>query len=227
MIARPPIDGILFDFDGLILDTETPIFQAWQEMFRRYGQELLLEEWAEILGKSLDVVGPAEIFLDNLSDEVERRKVKEEVSKRELELVNEQRPLPGAVELIQKSKEHGLKLGIVSSSEEEWIHTHLNRLGLDHYFDHTSCADEVEQAKPDPALYHLALKKTELSPEKVVVLEDSPNGVLAAKRAGLYCIAVPNKLTKQLPFYQNGGTPDMILDSLLDFPWTKFTKGDL
>jgi HAD superfamily hydrolase (TIGR01509 family) len=227
MIVSPPIDGILFDFDGLILDTETPIFQAWQEMFRRHGQELLLDEWAEILGKSLDVVGPAEIFVENLTDENERKKVLREVSKRELELVKEQLPLPGAVELIQKSKEHGLKLGIVSSSEEEWIRSHLCRLGLDGYFDHTSCADEVEQAKPDPALYHLGLKKMRVQPEKVIVLEDSPNGVLAAKRAGLYCIAVPNRLTSQLPYYQNGGTPDMILESLLEFPWSKFTKGDL
>jgi HAD superfamily hydrolase (TIGR01509 family) len=227
MIISPPIDGILFDFDGLILDTETPIFRAWQEMFRSYGQELLLNEWAEILGKSLDVVGPAEIFVENIPDVNERKKVLKEVSNRELELVNEQMPLPGAVELIQKSKQHGLKLGIVSSSDEEWIHTHLDRLGLDLYFDHTSCADEVELAKPDPALYHLGLKKMELRPEKIIVLEDSPNGVLAAKRAGLYCVAVPNELTKQLPYYQNGGTPDMILETLLDFPWTKFTKGDL
>jgi HAD superfamily hydrolase (TIGR01509 family) len=227
MIISPPIDGLLFDFDGLILDTETPIFRAWQEMFRSYGQDLLLNEWAEILGKSLDVVGPAEIFVENIPDVNERKKVLKEVSNRELELLNEQMPLPGAVELIQKSKEHGLKLGIVSSSDEEWIHTHLNRLGMNHYFDHTSCADEVELAKPDPALYHLGLKKMELRPEKIIVLEDSPNGVLAAKRAGLYCVAVPNELTKQLPYYQNGGTPDMILETLLDFPWTKFTKGDL
>jgi HAD superfamily hydrolase (TIGR01509 family) len=227
MIVSPPIAGILFDFDGLILDTETPIFQAWQEMFRRYGQELLLEEWAKVIGKACDIDDPAEIFLENLPDEDERRRVKEEVSKRELELLIEKRPLPGAVELIQKSKAHGLKLGIVSSSDEEWIHTHLKRLGLEHYFDHTSCADEVEHAKPNPSLYLLALKKMEIIPEKVIVLEDSPNGVLAAKRAGLYCIAVQNTLTKQLPFYKNGGTPDMILDSLLDFPWTKFTKGDL
>ena len=59
------------------------------------------------------------------------------------------------------------------------------------------------------------------------VMEDSPNGVLAAKRAGLYCIAVPNELTRQMPFYQNGGTPDMILETLVDFPWAKFTKSDL
>jgi HAD superfamily hydrolase (TIGR01509 family) len=227
MILSPPIDGILFDFDGLILDTETPIYRAWREMFRRYGEELLLEEWAEIIGKSQNVVGPAEIFVENLPNENERKRVLKEVTRREWELVNEQPPLPGVVELIQKSKAHGLKLGIVSSSEEDWIQTNLNRLGLGEYFDHTSCVDEVEQAKPDPALYNLGLKKMGAHPEKVVVLEDSPNGVLAAKRAGLYCIAVPNELTRALPYYENGGTPDMILESLLDFPWTKFTKGDL
>lgn len=226
-MLKPPLKGILFDFDGLILDTETPIFQAWQEMFQKFGQELQLEEWAEILGKSLDVIGPAEIFVENIPDEKERKAVLDKVSRRESELVNEQQPLPGAVELIQKSKQHGLKLGIVSSSEEEWVHSHLSRLGLDTYFDHTSCADEVIDAKPDPALYHLGLKKMEVSPDKVIVLEDSPNGILAAKRAGLFCIAVPNQLTRKLPFYSNGGTPDMVLDSLLDFPWTEFMKGDL
>jgi HAD superfamily hydrolase (TIGR01509 family) len=227
MIVRPPIKGILFDFDGLILDTEMPIFQAWKEMFQRYGKELQLIQWAEIIGKSLDAVGPAERFVEDIQDESERKRILKEVSDREMELVNQQQPLPGAVELIQKSKKHGLKLGIVSSSEEEWIHSHLNRIGLEQYFDHISSTDEVEQAKPEPDLYHLGLKKIELSQEKVIVLEDSPNGVLAAKRAGLFCIAVPNMLTKQLPFYPNGGAPDMVLDSLLDFPWTKFIKGDL
>ena len=67
----------------------------------------------------------------------------------------------------------------------------------------------------------------EVRPEKVIVLEDSPNGVLAAKRAGLFCIAVPNQLTKQMPYYQNGGTPDMILESLADFPWEEFVKSEL
>ena len=61
-------------------------------------------------------------------------------------------------------------------------------------------------------------------PEKVIVLEDSPNGVLAAKRAGLFCIAIPNELTCQLPFVSNGGMPDLVLDSLRKFPWDEFMK---
>ena len=85
---------------------------------------------------------------------------------------------------------------------------------------------DVDEAKPDPALYHLGLERMGSSPGKVVVLEDSPNGVLAAKRAGLYCIAVPNQITSQLPFFTNGGAPDRILESLLDFPWDEFMMED-
>jgi len=92
------------------------------------------------------------------------------------------------------------------------------------YFDHTSCADEVEIAKPNPELYNLGLKKTGLAREKVLVLEDSPNGVLAAKRANLFCIAVPNQLTIQLPFDNDGGEPDLVLASLLEFPWDELMR---
>ncbi len=224
MMIKPPLQGILFDFDGLILDTETPIFQVWQEMFRKYNQELLLDDWAEILGKATTVSGPIEDFLLNIKDEKERKYLLEEVSHRELELVNQQKPLPGVTELIKKAKHQGLKLGIVSSSDQKWVHGHLKRLGLLDYFDHTSCADEVEIAKPDPALYHLGIQKMDVVPQRVIVLEDSPNGVMAAKRAGLYCIAIPNGLTSQLSFFSNGGIPDQVMDSLEEFPWDEFMK---
>jgi HAD superfamily hydrolase (TIGR01509 family) len=138
--------------------------------------------------------------------------------------VEEQSPLPGAKELIQKASEEGLTLGIVSSSDRDWVEKHLTRLDLRDYFDDVSCADDVVEAKPDPALYHLGLKKMDGTPEKVIVLEDSPYGVLAAKRAGLYCVAVPNTITRQLPYFEDGGSPDLILDSLKSFPWDEFMK---
>jgi HAD superfamily hydrolase (TIGR01509 family) len=219
MILEFPINGILFDFDGLILDTESTVFQAWSDKFKEHGQKLLLKDWAEILGKSSEVLGPIQDFLKMFGDDEKQQAIYKEVSQKELALVKQKDPLPGVVNLIEKAKAAGLKLGIVSSSDRKWVHSHLDRLGLLDYFDHTSCFDDVDDAKPDPALYHLGLKKMGSSPEKVVVLEDSPNGVLAAKRAGLYCIAVPNQITNQLPFFTNGGTPDRILESLVDFPW--------
>jgi HAD superfamily hydrolase (TIGR01509 family) len=219
-----PLQGILFDFDGLILDTETPIFQAWERKFREYGHELILEEWAQILGKSNDEMGPLEGFLENFPDPAKRELILEEVKADEQALIQTQGPLPGVVDLINKAGEDRLKMGIVSSSDREWVHTNLERLGLLDYFDHTSCADDVENAKPDPSLYHLGLKKMGLSPDRVVVLEDSPFGVLAAKRAGLFCIAVLNQLTAKMTFFEDGGAPDMVLSSLEDFPWKELMR---
>ncbi len=224
MMFSPPLQGILFDFDGLILDTETPIFQAWKRKFREYGKELRLEDWAEILGRSNDELGPLEGFLNEFSDPEDRQRIQAEVSSEELSLVIKQQPLSGAEELIKRAYQKGLKLGIVSSSDQKWVLGHLERLGLLDYFHHTSCADEVEVAKPDPSLYHLGLKKMGAASQRVVVLEDSPNGVLAAKRAGLYCIAVPNQLTGQLSFHEEGGKPDRVLSALDDFPWDELMR---
>lgn len=223
-MLNPPLQGLLFDFDGLILDTETTVFQAWDDKFKEYGKKLLLEEWAEILGKSGNEPGPTDSFLNSIPDETKRMEIIKEVKQQEMNLVLQQTPMKGAEELIIKAKKAGLKLGIVSSSGREWVHSHLDRLGLLDYFDHTSCSDEVIEAKPNPALYRLGLEKMDLSPEKVLVLEDSPNGVLAAKRAGLFCIAVPNAITIQFPFFSNGGTPDIILESLVEFPWDVFMR---
>jgi HAD superfamily hydrolase (TIGR01509 family) len=214
----------LYDFDGLILDTESPVFQAWAEKFQEYGRELLLEEWAAIVGRSGKERGPLAGFLASFPDPGQQQAIIQEVSSRERELVQRQQPLPGAVELIKKARRNGLTLGVVSSSDRDWVHYHLDRLGLLNDFDHTSCEEDAEEAKPDPELYILGLSKTGLPPEKVLVLEDSPHGVLSAKRAGLYCIAVPNPVTKSLPFYNNGGMPDLVLESLEDFPWDELMK---
>ena len=217
--------AILFDFDGLILDTETPIFQAWQEKFQEYGQVLRIEEWAMIIGRSGDNLGPVEEFLKIFPEGETRSEVLEEVSRREWKRVQLEKPLPGVEELLLKSRSAGLKLGIVSSSDRKWVESHLERLELRTYFDHISTADDVENAKPDPALYRLGLERSGKRAEKVLVVEDSPNGVLAAKRAGLYCIAIPNSITRQLPFSKGEGKPDLVLESLEQFPWEELMKG--
>ena len=153
MMLKLPLQGILFDFDGLIVDTETPIFQAWQDMFREHGQELPLEEWGKIVGKSGEETGPMDYFFQAMNKDIDQQAILAEVSRRELEQVVKQKPLPGVEKLIKKAKEYRLKLGIVSSSDQNWVHTHLLRLGLLEYFDHTSCVEEVVEAKPDPSLY--------------------------------------------------------------------------
>jgi beta-phosphoglucomutase-like phosphatase (HAD superfamily) len=91
---------------------------------------------------------------------------------------------------------------------------HLKRLGLWEYFQAVCCAGDAPLTKPDPGLYLAALKALQVHPEQAVALEDSPNGALAACRAGMFCVTVPTEITRQLPF----GEVDLVLESLADLP---------
>ena len=194
------IKGLIFDFDGLILDTETPSFQAWQEVFEHYGCELTLETWADCIGRSQDAFDPCDYLAVCLGRSIDRARVLGEEQKREVELIREQPVLPGVLDMIAAVKQHGLKLGVASSSDREWVIGHLALLGLVEQFDCIRCADDVEHAKPAPDLYLAVLEALRLQPHQAIAFEDSPSGVVAAKRAGVFCVAVPNRLTQQLSF---------------------------
>lgn len=194
------IKGLIFDFDGLILDTETPSFQAWQEVFERRGCELTLETWADCIGRSQDAFDPCDYLEACLGHPIDRDRVRFEEQQRETQLVLNQPVLPGVREIIVSAKGLGLKLGVASSSERDWVIGHLTRLGLAEQFDGVCCAGEVPHAKPAPDLYLAVLEALHLGPDQAIAFEDSPNGVLAAKRAGVFCVAVPNRLTQQLSF---------------------------
>jgi beta-phosphoglucomutase-like phosphatase (HAD superfamily) len=91
-----------------------------------------------------------------------------------------------------------VRIGLASSSSCDWVQNHLTRLGLIGYFDSLRARDDVVLAKPDPALYLSVVSDLGVPPHQALALEDSPNGIRAAKLAGLYCVAVPNHLTSQL-----------------------------
>ncbi|RLE39516.1 HAD family hydrolase, partial [Candidatus Acetothermia bacterium] len=119
---------------------------------------------------------------------------------REQELIESEEVLPGVVDRLQEAKRMGLKLAVASSSPRSWVHGHLSRLGLLKEFDCIRCGDEVREAKPAPDLFLAALSCLGLKPEEAIVFEDAPHGVAAAKRAGIFCVAVPNALTRALGF---------------------------
>lgn len=218
------IKGILLDFDGLILDTETAVYQAWQELYRSWGEQLKFEDWINLVGKSNLELNPMDFLEEAVGPEFDREHARAEVAAREMELIEGREPLPGVLALIEAARQSGLLLGVASSSTRGWVLTHLTRLGLLDHFAAVSCSDDVPRAKPDPALYRLSLKKLGLQAHEAVVFEDSPSGVLAAKRAGLYCVAVPNEITGRMTFHGNGGGPDLVLDSLEEFPLEKITR---
>ena len=205
------IRAIIFDFDGLILDTEFPMFQAWQEIFKTYGYSLPIKEFAGFLGHSVDPEEPYVALENHLKKPVDREVIRAKRILRETELLLSQKALPGVEPLIYEARDHGIKLAIASSSDRYWVTKHLTRLDLISYFDVIKCAEDVKHTKPEPDLYLSTLEALSINPNEAIVLEDSRNGVNAAKAAGLFCIAVPNRITKYIHMEQ----ADVVLDSLL------------
>ena len=208
------IKALIFDFDGLILDTETPDFISWQEIYQSHGCELSLEKWARCIGTNGVLFDPYDELETLLGRPVNRASISRKRHRRDSELIGNEVVRPGVETYLADAKKLGLKLGVASSSAKNWVVGHLSRLGLAAYFDCIKTGDDVEQAKPDPALYRLALDGLGLYPDEAIALEDSPNGILAAKRAGLFCVAVPNSVTRQLPLDK----ADLQLNSLAELP---------
>jgi HAD superfamily hydrolase (TIGR01509 family) len=202
------IRALVFDFDGLILDTEVPIFQAWAELYAEHGVELELALWQSIIGTdSFDPVAELERRLGRTLDwaviDERRRQRRDELQA--LEAVR-----PGILGWLAEAKRRGLPVGIASSSPRQWVLDHLDRLGLVEQFACIRCRDDVGEAKPSPASYRAVLDYFGVAPSEGLAVEDSVHGVAAAKAAGMWCVAVPGPLTRGMDF----SGADLVLDSL-------------
>ena len=191
------LEALIFDFDGTLLDTETPEYAHFLELYREYGLTLTLEDWQGAVG-TWDAFDAWEPFRHLGASELERLQVSHQSTLMahlaDLEL------RPGVRTVLEQAKAKGLKLAIASSSSQEWVVGFLERHGLIDTFDALATRWEVEKVKPNPALYLLALEKLGLRPENALALEDSLNGYSAAVGAGLLCVVTPHAVTASLPF---------------------------
>jgi HAD superfamily hydrolase (TIGR01509 family) len=207
------IRGLLFDFDGLLIDTETPSRRAYEELYREHGHELPLEQWATLVG----TIGAAFDPEAHLEELVGRKLDWEELAARrrarEDELCELEDLRPGIELYLEEARRRGLKTAIVSSSSREWIARHLARLGRVNGWGAIVAADgDTTRAKPQPALYLEALETLGLQPAEAIAFEDSLNGIRAAKAAGVFCVAVPNPITETFELDE----ADLLLDSLAE-----------
>lgn len=211
------IQALIFDFDGLILDTETPEFRVWQDIYREHGFELPAEKWASIVGgnghSDFDAAKHLSLLTQGRLDSISLRDRNRLESS---ELIHSQGPMPGVMDYIHEAQRRGLGLAIASSSDRAWVHRHAARLGVLNYFDHVVTRDDVGpgRIKPNPDLFLLALERLRVPREAAIVFEDSPNGVRAARAAGIFVVAVPNELTSTLSLEE----ADLILSALSDMP---------
>lgn len=193
-------NAVIFDFDGLLVDTEYAIYSSWERVFATYGYPLPLEQFNQCLGSGYTHWNPGE-YLEQLTgrsfdwDAINNRRQQEIVC--DLEHAG---LLPGAQELIHYLARTGIPMGVASSSSHRWVDDWLNRLGIITHFQTIVCRDDGLPVKPDPALFLKAAKDLGQQPSDCLVLEDSQNGTIAAYRAGMPVISVPNRVTMQADF---------------------------
>lgn len=193
------IKALIFDFDGLILDTETPEFESWREVYREFGHDLALETWGQIVGGvAASDFHPLSHLQMLTGRDLTPFNLPVRVSEQNLARIVTLPPLPGVPGMLDAARRLGLRLAVASSSPHHWVDGHLARLGLSHFFQVVKCAEDVSRTKPEPELFLSALDALGVRPPEAVVFEDSPNGVKAARRAGIFVVAVPNPVTAQL-----------------------------
>ena len=214
------IKALIFDFDGLILDTETAMFRSWEEVFVEYGITVSPVKWARLLGSSTDPADAYEIIEKHIGEPVDRAAIRIRRTERELILLKSEEVMPGVLDLIAEAKERNLHLGVASSSDRKWVLGHLTRLGLHTNFESIRCADDVSNTKPDPDLYQAVLGDMGIQPHQAIAFEDSLHGVEAAKRAGIFCVAVPNDVTRHLPMPK----ADLTVNSLSEMELEEYIK---
>jgi HAD superfamily hydrolase (TIGR01509 family) len=211
------VRAFLFDFDGLILDTELASRAGWQLLYREHGHELPTDLWATLVGTTHAPWDPMAHLEELVGEPLEREALNERRYAHEIALIEAEELRPGIAEYLAAARQHGLKRAIVSSSTRRWVDMHLARLEEATGWDAICTADrDPARAKPRPVLYLEALDQLEVTAGEAVAFEDSPNGVLAAKAAGVFCVAVPNEVTRELGLEEAGA--DIVLDSLADLP---------
>jgi HAD superfamily hydrolase (TIGR01509 family) len=207
-----PVRAFLFDFDGLLVDTETASRAGWQLLYRDLGHELPPDKWALRVG----TVDGWDIWahLDELAGEhVDRTALNTRRFDHELSLLELEGLRPGIAEYLAAADEHDIRRAIVSSSSRDWIDRHLGRLEREAGWGAILTADhDAARAKPRPTLYLEALAALGVSADEAVAFEDSPNGIKAARAAGIFTVGVPNDVTRDLGLDE----ADLVVDSLAD-----------
>lgn len=187
--------GLIFDFDGVLVDTEWAIYRSWVTLYAREGQEISIQTYAPCLGAGYSHWDPA-AHLESLTGkkydwelETPRRQAQLEAELAEMGLMD------GAAELLEWCRSEGIGMTVASSSSRRWVAGWLERLGIMDYFQGVFCRTDGYAVKPNPALFHAAQACLGLSADECLIIEDSENGTIAAQNAAIPCVAVPNRMT--------------------------------
>ena len=206
------MDLLIFDFDGLILDTETASYEVWSGIFQSYGATLPMTEWAACIGTTQGAFDVYAYLQSQVRQPIDVKEIARRHREEALKIIDSLEPRPGVLSYMSDAQKLRLPLALASSSDQKWVMSHLSRLNLAEHFHSIRTSNDVEKVKPDPELYQLTLTTMGVKPHRAVAFEDSPNGIKAAKAAGIFTVAVPNSVTRQLPI----GEADLRIESMAD-----------
>jgi len=210
------IAALIFDFDGLLVDTETPAFESWKPIYAEFGQTLSFELWKDSLGTSHGF-DPLAHLAAIAGRPIDREALRARRLAYKHELAAQQPLLPGAKAILDEARALELPCALASSSDRPWIDWWLTLHNIINYFVCIRTAEDVVRTKPSPELFLSAAACLGVQPAACLVLEDSPNGILAARAAGMRCVAVPGSITRQLEL----PPADLVLESLDALPLTR------
>ena len=188
------LQALVFDFDGLVVNTEEPGFVSWRELYHEFGQTLTLEDWTAATGY-VGGFDPHRHLEGLLGRPLDWSVLAPRREARNWELTLREPVLPGIEELMSAAKIAGLRLGVASNSGWGWVDEGLQRLGLRHFIDALVTRDMVLNPKPAPDMYLKCVQTLNVLPAAAVALEDSEPGARAAKNAGLKVVAIPNQFS--------------------------------
>lgn len=206
--------AVLFDFDGIIVDTEWAIYETWLHLFQDHGHPLPLETYNQCIGSDFESWSP-KIHLEDLTgnsfdwhtiDETRNVWIRKELEG--------SGPMPGVLDSLQALRHRNIPCGVVSSSSHHWVDGWLDKLGLTSSFGTTVCRGDAPRIKPAPDLYLEAARQLDLPPAHCLVIEDSVNGTRAALAADMHTLAIPNRVTACSDF----SLAHHSIPSLLEFP---------
>jgi HAD superfamily hydrolase (TIGR01509 family) len=213
-LTKPAVQAVVFDFDGVVLDSEEPDYLAWQKIWSELGQDLPLEQYSACIGTGYGraTFEPFAELVRRTGEDLDEAKVTERVRALAAELTAGRPPFPGVVAWLEEAARAGLGIAVASSSPRQWVESHSARLGLSQYLTVISAFDDCGTKKPDPASYLLACDQLGVTPSQALAVEDSGNGLAAARAAGLFCVVVPNVMTAHMDFAE----ADLVLGSLTE-----------
>ena len=211
MTDSPRLAAVVFDLDGLIVNSEDVYEQANMEVLRRRGKQYDAELRVQMMGRPTAESLRRMIDWHALEDTVELLDAERSLLRDKL-LETSLEPMPGFVELLEGLEAAGLPMAIATSSHRSYAANVLGRLGWHNRFAFVLTAEDVVHGKPAPDVYQLAAARLELKPPETMVLEDSENGCRAGIAAGAFTVAVPNRHTCEHDFAGVAFVADTLAD---------------